>query len=168
MTAISDLVFTGYQPGGLARLCALQTEYYARDWGFGHLYESVVTSDIGEFLQRYDGGRDFVQLVLQAGEVKGGIVVDSRDGKLAQLHWFILHDGLRGLGAGRKLMTAAMHFVKERGISRVYLTTFDGLHAARHLYEEAGFKLVEEQLASTWGRTIKEQRFEWTETSLGQ
>ena len=159
-------MFTGYQPGGLARLCAIQTEYYARDWGFSHLYESVVASDIGEFLQRYDEQRDFVQLVLQAGEVKGGIVIDSRDGKRAQLHWFILDDGLRGLGAGRKLMTAAMNFVKEQGIPRVYLTTFDGLNAARHLYEEAGFKLVEEQLGSTWGRMIKEQRFEWTGTSL--
>jgi len=165
VTTISDLEFTGYQPGGLVRLCAIQTEYYARDWGFGHLYESVVASDIGEFLQRYDDERDFVQLVLQAGEVKGGIVIDSRDDKQAQLHWFILHDGLRGLGAGRKLMTAAMHFVKERGIHRVYLTTLDGLDAARHLYEEAGFKLVKEQLAATWGRTIKEQRFEWTDFS---
>jgi GNAT superfamily N-acetyltransferase len=146
----------------------MQSEYYARDWGFGHLYESVVASDIGEFLKRYDDERDFVQLVLQAGEVKGGIVIDSRDGKLAQIHWFILHDGLRGLGVGRKLMTSAMQFVQERGIPRVYLTTFDGLSAARRLYEEAGFKLVEEQLASTWGRTIKEQRFEWTAASIGQ
>ena len=166
MTTISDLVLTGYQPGGLARLCAIQTEYYARDWGFGHLYESVVASDIGEFLQRYDKKHDFVQLVLEAGEVKGGIVIDSQDGKQAQLHWFILDDGLRGLGVGRKLITAAMNFVREQGIPRVYLTTFDGLNAARHLYEEAGFKLVEEQLASTWGRTIKEQRFEWKDTSL--
>ena len=163
MTTLSDLVFTGYRPGGLARLCAIQTEYYARDWGFGHLYESVVASDIGEFLQRYDDKRDFVQLVLQEGEVKGGIVIDSQDGKQAQLHWFILHDRLRGLGAGRKLMTAAMRFVKERGIPSVYLTTFDGLNAARHLYEEAGFKLVEERFASTWGRAIKEQRFEWAQ-----
>lgn len=161
MTTISDLVFTGYQPGGLARLCAMQTEYYARDWGFGHLYESVVASDIGEFLQRYEVDRDFVQLVLQEGVVKGGIVIDSRDGDLAQLHWFILHDDLRGMGVGRKLMSLAMQFVQERGIPRVYLTTFEGLNAARRLYEEAGFKLVGEKTASTWGREIREQRFEW-------
>lgn len=167
MTRITDLVFTGYQPGGLARLCAIQTEYYARDWGFGHLYESVVASDIGEFLRRYDATRDFVQLVLLEGEVNGGIVIDSRDEIQAQLHWFVLRDELRGLGAGRKLMSAAMDFVKDRGIPKVYLTTFDGLNAARHLYEKAGFKLVQEQLESTWGRMIKEQRFEWINKSPG-
>lgn len=102
----------------------------------------------------------------KAGEVKDGIVIDSRDGEQAQLHWFILHDDLRGLGAGRKLITAAMEFVKERDIPHVYLTTFYGLNAARHLYEEARFKLVGEQLESTWGREIKEQRFEWSNNSF--
>ena len=168
VTTISDLEFSGYRPGGLAKLCAMQTEYYARDWGFGHIYESVVASDIAEFLKRYDARRHFVQLVLQAGEVKGGIVIDSRDGKQAQLHWFILHDELRGLGAGRRLMTAAMDFVKMRRIPHVYLNTFEGLNAARHLYEEAGFKLVHEQLASTWGLEIKEQRFEWSQRPVGR
>lgn len=161
MTQVSDLTFSGYQPGGLAKLCAMQAEYYAREWGFNHLYESVVASDIGEFLQRYNADRDFVQLVLQAGEVKGGIVIDSLDGKLAQLHWFILHDELKGLGAGKILIEAAMQFVKSKEIPQVYLTTFEGLSAARNLYENAGFILVEEQLASTWGRAVKEQRFEW-------
>ncbi|MDB0047733.1 GNAT family N-acetyltransferase [Porticoccaceae bacterium] len=162
MTQVSDLTFSGYQPGGLAKLCAMQTEYYAREWGFNHLYESVVASDIGEFLQRYNADRDFVQLVLHAGEVKGGIVIDSQDGKLAQLHWFILHNELKGLGVGKMLIKAAMQFIKARGFPQVYLTTFEGLNAARHLYEAAGFILAEEQLASTWGRTVKEQRFEWT------
>ncbi len=163
MTTISDLVFTGYQASGLANLCAMQTEYYARDWGFGHLYESVVASDIGESLRRYDPKHDFVQLVLLVGEVKGGIVINSRDGQQAQLHWFILHDALRGLGAGRKLIMAVMEFLKDQEIPHVYLTTFDGLNAATYLYEETGFKLVEEQFASTWGREIKEQRLEWSD-----
>ena len=161
MTTASDLVFTSYQPGGLATLCAMQSEYYAREWGFDHLYESMVASDIGEFLQYYDPSRDFVELVLREGEVKGGIVIDGRDDEVAQLHWFILHDELKGLGAGKKLIIDAMNFVKKRGIPRVFLTTFKGLDAARHLYEERGFKLVEEHLASTWGHSVKEQLFEW-------
>ena len=65
-------------------------------------------------------------------------------------------------------MTAAMDFVKNREIPHVYLKTFEGLNAARHLYEQAGFKLVQEQLASTWGLEIKEQRFEWSKSSAGR
>lgn len=43
MTKTPDLSFSDYQPGGLAKLCAMQTEYYAREWGFNdkpQLYNS--------------------------------------------------------------------------------------------------------------------------------
>ncbi len=45
-------------------------------------------------------------------------------------------------------------------ITRLYLYTFAGLDSARRLYEQAGFKLKEEQEANTWGRPMREQRFE--------
>jgi len=44
----------------------------------------------------------------------------------------------------------------------VYLNTLAGLDAARALYERAGFRLVREIDAQTWGRAMHEQRFEWT------
>jgi hypothetical protein len=44
----------------------------------------------------------------------------------------------------------------------VYLNTFAGLDAARALYERAGFHLVDEIEGESWGRTMREQRFERT------
>jgi hypothetical protein len=35
-----------------------------------------------------------------------------------------------------------------------------GLNAARHLYEKAGFSLVEQQAGTQWGTQVNEQRFE--------
>jgi len=159
---MDELTLIGYQPGGLATLCALQSEYYAREWGFGHRYEAVVSGGMSEFLGRYDPEWDFVQLVLQHGVVKGGIVIDSLDHHTAQLHWFILHADLRGSGMGPRLVSNAMGFVRDKGYPKVNLSTFQGLDAARHLYEKAGFVLTEEKEASTWGRLVIEQRFEWT------
>lgn len=157
----TDIKFASYEPGGLSTLCALQSAYYAKEWGFTQAYESVVAASISEFLERYTPERDFIQLVKLGGAVKGGIVIDSSNGELAQLHWFILSDELRGTGAGRKLMTNAMDFVRKKGYPRVYLTTFKGLDSARRLYEEAGFKLTESQSGNTWGREVTEQRFDW-------
>lgn len=158
---MNDITLTTYRPGGLACLCALQSEYYARAWGFGQHYEAVVSGSMSEFLSRYDPTRDFIQLAIQDDAVKGGIVIDSRDGQLAQLHWFIVHEDLRGSGTGSKLISNAIAFVRERHYPRVYLTTFKGLDAARHLYEKAGFVLTEETEAATWGQTVIEQRFDW-------
>jgi len=157
----SNIEFVDYQPGGLATLCALQSAYYARDWGFDHRYESVVAASIAEFLERYDPSRDFIQLVSMDGVIKGGIVIDSQDGQLAQLHWFILSDELRGAGTGRTLISNAMAFVKDKEFESVFLTTFSGLDAARRLYETHGFSLSEEKANNTWGKSVLEQRFDW-------
>ena len=160
-----EITLTGYRPGGLASLCVLQSEYYAREWGFDHRYEAVVSGDMSEFLDRYDPERDFVQLASQSGEIKGGVVIDSLDGQEAQLHWFILHTDLQGSGMGRRLVSNAMSFVRDKGYPKVTLSTFQGVDAARHLYEKAGFILTEEKKASTWGRVVVEQKFEWTNNS---
>lgn len=34
------------------------------------------------------------------------------------------------------------------------------LHAARHLYETLGFGLVDEHIATQWGKEVNRQRFE--------
>jgi hypothetical protein len=51
-------------------------------------------------------------------------------------------------------------FCKSRHYNSVYLNTFAGLDAARHVYEKYGFKLTHEQLGSMWGAEVTEQRFE--------
>jgi len=47
-----------------------------------------------------------------------------------------------------------------KGYQHVYLWTFDGLAAARHLYEQSGFQLVLRQRGTQWGVEVAEQRFE--------
>ena len=53
-----------------------------------------------------------------------------------------------------------MAFCQSRRYQHVYLWTFEGLHAARHLYDKAGFRLVHEQRGTQWGHDVTEQRFE--------
>lgn len=158
-----------YRPGALATICAMQTQYYARDWGFDHRYEAIVSSGVGEFLLRYNPYRDLILLVLRENEVAGGIVIDGggdEEGKLARLRWFIVSEELRGSGVGFSLIERAMVFVREQNYETVFLTTFEGLDPARRLYEKAGFRLVEENEKSTWGKTVKEQRFEFVATLI--
>jgi hypothetical protein len=54
-----------------------------------------------------------------------------------------------------------MEFCRSRSYRRAYLWTFDGLGAARHLYEKSGFQLALQQRGSQWGAEVDEQRFEW-------
>jgi N-acetylglutamate synthase-like GNAT family acetyltransferase len=157
----SALIYSGYVPGCLSTLCAIQSEFYAREWGFNHIYESVIANGVSEFLSRFDDKKDFVRLLLINNQIVGGITIDHKDGTIAQLRWFIISDQLRGSGVGKKIFNEAMSFVRDSGIKQVYLTTFQGLDKARYLYESAGFTLTEEKTAATWGKEVIEQRFYW-------
>jgi uncharacterized protein YhfF/GNAT superfamily N-acetyltransferase len=156
-------IVPGYIPGGLAASCALQTSYYARHHDFGAIFEAGRLADIGAFLDRYDAARDGVWLIVDGGRVHGSIVIDAGNppSEDAQLRWFIVCEELRGRGLGQRLMSEAMDFCRARFAS-VYLHTFAGLDAARHLYEQHGFVLINERPTTAWGPSVLEQHFTWT------
>ena len=52
-----------------------------------------------------------------------------------------------------------MNWCKACQYPRIYLWTFEGLLAARHLYEKYGFVLAEEHIGEQWGTQVKEQKF---------
>lgn len=117
---------------------------------------------LSEFCERYDGERDGLWLALQDGKIEGAIAIDGshaeREG--AHLRWFIASDSMRGKGVGKALLDSAMEFCQSRHYERIYLWTFEGLGAARHLYEKSGFRLTRQQRGTQWGVEVDEQRFE--------
>jgi GNAT superfamily N-acetyltransferase len=155
-------IVRGYVPGSLGRVVELHGAYYHRHSGFGLFFEAKVALELSGFLKRYDGHRDGFWTVRQDGRVEGAIAIDGihSDSEGAHLRWFIVSDNLRGRGEGRRLLDAAVDFCGSKGYRRIYLWTFEGLDAARHLYEMAGFRLVEEHRGSQWGTEVNEQRFE--------
>ncbi len=158
----------GFVPGSLGRVAELHGVYYSNSWRFGLFFEVKVAAELSEFLKRYDESRDGFWTALVDGRVEGSITIDGihAESKGAHLRWFIISDSLRGKGAGNQLINTAISFCRRKGYSKIYLWTFDGLSAARHLYEKAGFRLVEEHRGAEWGTEVNEQRFECLLTSV--
>ena len=152
----------GYIPGAIGRVAELNGTYYHEQWGFGLVFEAMVATDLSEFLSRYDGTRDGFWTAHSGGRVEGHITIDGISAQTtgAHLRYFIVSDNLRGRGVGSRLITSAIEFCREAGHKRVYLWTFEGLEAARYLYEKEGFRLVEEKRGSRWGVEVNEQRLE--------
>lgn len=163
----TDLVFDDYRPGCAAAIVALHMAYYAPAWGFGRPFEAMVAGELGAFLGRYDPDTDlFLNAYGADGTLLGSITIDGGDGDVAQLRWFIVAAEARGGGLGGVLMHRALGFCRKKQFSRVYLTTFAGLDAARALYERAGFVLIEDTPADPWSGTVGLQRFEITSDTL--
>ncbi|HOD34333.1 MAG TPA: GNAT family N-acetyltransferase [Syntrophales bacterium] len=154
-------IIKGYIPGSIGRVAEMHGTYYHRHWDFGLFFEAMVATELATFLGRYDEERDGFWTASAAGRVEGSIGIDGTRGAAegAHLRWFIVSDALRGKGLGNQLLDAAIGFCRCAGHRRVCLWTFEGLNAARHLYEKNGFRLVEQQIGSRWGREVNEQRY---------
>jgi GNAT superfamily N-acetyltransferase len=163
---------TGYTPGALGRVVELHGTYYAEHWGLGLYFEAKVAAEMGAFMGRFDPAHDGAWFAEVGGQVAGGIVIDGgrADGEGSRLRWFIVDPAYQGRGLGGRLMDAAMTFCREKGFRRVYLTTFAGLDAARHLYEKHGFTLCGEEDAAdlTGDASLTEQVFEWVPGAAGE
>lgn len=162
MTAsITAVINEGYLPGCIGRITQLHAQYYTAASGFGVAFEARVASDLANFCRAYQAGRDGLWLVRQDGQIEGSIAIDGTHAADAGAHlrWFITSDALRGQGIGRSLLAQALAFADGCGYRITVLSTFAGLDAARHLYEDHGFRLAEEGMGSQWGRTVLEQRF---------
>lgn len=156
----------GYRPGLIGRAVEMHAQFYARAHGFGAVFESRVAAGLAEFLPRLDRPCNAVWTALDGDRIVGTIAIDGEDlsgdapaPRIAHLRWFIVEDGRRGGGVGRRLLDEALAFADRTGFAETRLWTFRGLDAARRLYEAAGFVLAAESPGSQWGTEVTEQSF---------
>ena len=125
--------------------------------------------ELAEFCLSRRPGRDAIWLARAGDPIEGSVVIDGSHAETdgAHLRWFITSDAVRGQGIGRALLGRALQFADVCHYPRVYLWTFAGLAAARHLYEAHGFRLAVEQPGAQWGKTVLEQRFERVAAQAG-
>lgn len=154
-------IVSGYHAGMLGRITEMHGSYYAREHNFGNFFEAKVAAGLADFSARLDKPCNQIWLAMMNGRIVGSVAIDGEDlgNNEAHLRWFILDDGCRGSGLGRKLIAEAMKFCDEQKFSSVQLWTFNQLTTARKLYESFGFELSDEWEGDQWGSTITEQQF---------
>lgn len=158
---MTPAIIVGYVPGAIGRVAELHAAYYSAASGFGLKFEALVAREFANFCERYDEARDGMWFVTDAGRIEGSLVIDGlragTDG--AHLRWFIASERIRGRGFGRQLLREGLAFADTRAYKRICLWTFEGMDAARHLYEAHGFRLERSAPGSRWGTNVIEQLF---------
>ncbi len=92
----------------------------------------------------------------------GFMLLMHREGGAAQLRYFLIEPAYRGIGLGGRLMGLFMEHLRVRGYTSAYLWTTHELEAAAHLYTKAGFVLTEEKESTSFGKPLKERRYDLT------
>lgn len=156
-------IHSHFFPGAIGTIAALHGQHYAQHWGFGVYFEAKVAAELGAFAQRI-ATNDLVLLAQDFYGLAASLILDLNDPASGQrgahLRWFIAADRARGTGVGRQLLTRAIAHCDAHSSGKVWLTTFKGLHPARHLYDAMGFTLSHEADGEAWGTRVTEQEFQ--------
>jgi len=150
-----------HRPGDIGWIVAEHGRFYVGELGWDPSFEGFVAEVAARFLKRHDPEREACWIAEIGGETVGAIMLVRQAAPgTAQLRVFIVSRAARGRGVGRKLMDVCLRFARRAGSRKVNLWTQKGLDAARHLYEEAGFKLTREAPHQSWGRVHTGQSWE--------
>lgn len=151
----------GYRPGIIGRVVEMHAAYYSTAVNFGAPFEAKVATGLADFIPRLENPTNNIWCALQNDQIIGSITIDGEDlaNGNAHLRWFIMDPTAQGTGLGKALLQAALDFCDAQQFPETHLWTFQGLDAARHLYETHGFTLKQEYEGDQWGAEVTEQVF---------
>jgi N-acetylglutamate synthase-like GNAT family acetyltransferase len=125
---------------------------YAQEYGYNERFEALVAGIVAEFIQNFDAKRERCWIAEKDGEVVGSIFLVMKSKQVAKLRLLLVEPAARGLGIGKRLVSECVRFARQAGYRKIVLWTQSELPAARHLYEQAGFRLVSKRPHRSWGR----------------
>jgi DNA-binding MarR family transcriptional regulator/GNAT superfamily N-acetyltransferase len=130
---------------------------YRAEFGWDETFEGLVASIVGAFAQAHDPDRERAWIAELAGVRVGCVFCVRKSDDVAQLRILLVEPGARGHGVGTRLVDACIEFARDAGYRELVLWTNDVLHAARRIYERAGFRLVEDGRHHSFGHDLVEQ-----------
>jgi GNAT superfamily N-acetyltransferase len=155
----------GLQPGDLGWLVERHGVLYAREYGWDDSFERLVAKIAADF----DPSNDRAWIAEINGQRAGAVLCVHDTPERAKLRTLLVEPHARGLGLGGQLVDEVIRHARDRGYTTLNLWTNDILHAARRIYERAGFTLASETPHHAFGHDLTQQIWSltlhpWTET----
>jgi DNA-binding MarR family transcriptional regulator/GNAT superfamily N-acetyltransferase len=167
--AKSKIVLRPHSPGDMGWVVYREGALYAQEYGFDETFEALVAKIVADFLLEFDPQRERCWIAEVNGQDVGHIflVKHPTEPSTAKLRLLLVEPSARGLKVGSALVNECVSFARAVGYKKITLWTQSILVSARHLYQKAGFHLVEEKPNFQFGKNLTSQTWDLDLTEGG-
>ncbi|WP_046862596.1 bifunctional helix-turn-helix transcriptional regulator/GNAT family N-acetyltransferase [Microvirga massiliensis] len=159
-TAPPTYLLRPHRPGDIGWIVHRHGALYAQEYDWDERFEALVAEIAASFIKDFDPKRERSWIAEIDGEIVGSVILVKASDEVAKLRLLYVEPKARGLGIGRHLVDECVRFARAAGYRRIMLWTNDVLHAARHIYKTAGFRLIATEQHHSFGHDLVGETWE--------
>ncbi len=149
-----------HRPGDMGWITHRQAILYNQEYGWNTEYEALIAEIMARFLRNFDPRYERCWVAECNCEIVGSVFCVRKSKTVAQLRLLYVEPSTRGARIGSRLVNECIAFARARGYRKLTLWTNSVLHAARKIYERAGFQLVAEEKHHSFGKDLVGQNWD--------